>query len=82
MVLEEADSWVSDILPLLRIAAGGDGFRLRADSASKGLWLSRHAFPALISSTTVPNMAAADASRISLVRLGRQVTIGRRLKPE
>ena len=30
-------------------------------------------FPALISSTIVPNMSAADSSRISLVRLGRQV---------
>ena len=73
VVLEEADSWVSDILPLLRIAAGGDGFRLRADSASKGVVAQSPRFPALISSTTVPNMGAADASRISLVRLGRQV---------
>ena len=73
VVLEEADSWVSDILPLLRIAAGGDGFRLRADSASKGVVAQSPRFPALISSTIVPNMGAADASRISLVRLGRQV---------
>ena len=73
VVLEEADSWVANILPLLRIAAGGDGFRLRADSASKGVIAQSPRFPALISSTTVPNLAAADASRISLVRLGRQV---------
>ena len=73
VVLEEADKWVADILPLLRIAAGGDGFRLRADSASRGVVAQSPRFPALISSTTVPDMAAADASRISLVRLGRQV---------
>ena len=73
VVLEEADSWVGDILPLLRIAAGGDGFRLRADSASKGVVAQSPRFPALISSTIVPNMSAADASRISLVRLGREV---------
>ena len=73
VVLEEAGSWVGDILPLLRIAAGGDGFRLRADSASRGVVAQSPRFPALISSTTVPNMTAADASRISLVRLGREV---------
>ena len=74
VVLEEADKWVGDILPLLRIAAGGDGFRLRADSASKGVVAQSPRFPALISSTVVPDMAAADSSRISLVRLGREVT--------
>ena len=73
VVLEEADKWVADILPLLRIAAGGDGFRLRADSASRGVVAQSPRFPALISSTTVPDMAAADASRVSLVRLGREV---------
>ena len=73
VVLEEADSWVADLLPLLRIAAGGDGFRLRADSASRGVVAQSPRFPALISSTTVPDMKAADASRISLVRLGREV---------
>ena len=73
VVLEEADSWVADLLPLLRIAAGGDGFRLRADSASRGVVAQSPRFPALISSTTVPDMQAADASRISLVRLGREV---------
>ena len=73
VVLEEADSWVAEILPLLRIAAGGDGFRLRADSASKGVVAQSPRFPALISSTIVPNMSAADASRISMVRLGREV---------
>lgn len=74
VVLEEADKWVGDLLPLLRIAAGGDGFRLRADSASKGVVAQSPRFTALISSTTVPDMSAADASRISLVRLGREVT--------
>ena len=73
VVLEEAGGWVAQILPLLRIAAGGDGFRLRADSASRGVVAQSPRFPALISSTTVPDMAAADASRISLVRLGREV---------
>ena len=73
VVLEEADKWVESILPLLRIAAGGDGLRMRADSGPKGVVAQSPRFPALISSTTVPDMSAADASRVSPVRLGREV---------
>ena len=73
VVLEEADQWMSNILPLLRIAAGADGVRMRADSGGKGVMAQSPRFPALISSTSVPDMSAADASRISLVRLGREV---------
>ena len=76
LALDEAEpssAWIMNILQLLRIASGGDGQRLRADQGGKGVTSQSPRFSALISTTAVPTMTAADASRISLIRLGRPV---------
>ena len=70
---EPTGRWIQDLLGLLRIASGGDGLRVRADGSSTGVTVQAPRFSALLSATAVPRMGAADASRVSVVRLGGPV---------
>ena len=66
--------WVQDAYGFLRIAAGGDGERLRADNTSSSDVLSQAPrFPALMSAVSVPAWQRADETRWAFVRLGKEV---------
>ena len=74
ITIDEAEPGaMTSLLGLLRIASGGDGLRIRADASPTGVTVQAPRFAALLSATSVPDMNAADASRISLVRLGPPV---------
>ena len=69
---EVADPWVMDLFALLRVAAGGEGLRLRANSTG-GVDAQEPRFAALLSGTSVPALQMADASRLTIVQLGNEV---------
>ena len=76
MVIDEAEAshdWVVDLLKLLRVSAGSEGARVRADGASGGVVKQLPRFSALLSSTSIPEMPRADATRMSVVQLGDEV---------
>ena len=71
LILDEAEPerrWVEGSLSLCRIAAGGDGDRARADYGGQGFTSTRPRFSALMSSTKIPHLQAADNSRFVLIR--------------
>ena len=68
---EPAHQWVMDLLPMLRVASSGAGARVRAD-AHGGVNVSHSRFSAILSSTIAPNMAKADATRITEVGLSTE----------
>ena len=71
---EPSQPWVQDAFALLRIAAGGDGERLRADVTSSSDVLSQAPrFPALMSAVSVPAWQRADETRWTFARLGQEV---------
>ena len=71
---EPSQPWVQDTYALLRIAAGGDGERLRADVTSSTDVLSQAPrFPALMSAVSVPAWQRADETRWTFARLGKEV---------
>ena len=67
------NQWVQDILPLLRVSAGGEGKRVRADGATGGVVSQLPRFPALLSNTAMPELQQADSSRFTVVALGDPV---------
>ena len=69
---EVSDPWVLDLFALLRVAAGGEGLRLRANSAG-GVDIQEPRFSALLSATSVPALPVADASRLTVVGFGDEV---------
>ena len=73
LVLDEAEpdqDWITSTIPLVRIAAGGDGERTRADGGSSGSITSyAPRFSACMSSTKLPRLADADNNRIVLAQL-------------
>ena len=76
IVVDEAEytsPWVVELFKLLRISAGQEGMRVCADNASGGVVMQQPRFAALLSCTGLPEMHRADASRMSVVRLGRAV---------
>ena len=76
MVIDEAEptnEWVVELLKLLRVSAGAEGMRVRADGASGGVVTQLPRFAALLSSTAMPEMHRADATRMSVVKLGEEV---------
>ena len=68
---EPAHQWVMDLLPTLRVASSGAGARVRAD-AHGGVSVSHSRFSAILSSTIAPNLAKADATRITEVGLATE----------
>ena len=78
LVVDEAEpssGWVMKLMTLLRVAAGGEGKRLRSDlGSSSGVTFQNPRFSALLSATSVPVMSAADSTRISLCNLGHAVS--------
>ena len=71
IILEESEpgkNWTEATMTLIRIAAGGDGSRVRAVGMS-GVQIFNPRFSALLSSTTVLNMSDADDSRIAMIEL-------------
>ena len=70
---EPTNNWVLDVIKQLRVASGGEGLRLRADNASSGVVSQDLRYCALLSATKMPALAAADATRLSMVRLGSKV---------
>ena len=70
-ILDEAEPTnrnVEDILSLARLAAGGDGERIRSASGQDILSLNPR-FSLLMSSTKIPQLGRADASRVEIVNL-------------
>ena len=62
-----------DLLGLLRLASGADGLRTRAAASSGGVSIQNPRFSAILSATSAPAMGAADAQRITVLRLGLPV---------
>ena len=70
---EPSHPWVLELLKLLRISAGAEGKRVRADGATGGVVEQSPRFAALLSSTAMPDLQRADASRLASVKLGAEV---------
>ena len=70
---EPTSRWVMDTLSLLRVSAGADGMRVRADQGADGVSRQNARFCALLSSTASPRLGKADSSRLTPVRLGAAV---------
>ena len=74
VILDEAEpdrSWIEDIMDLTRIAAGGDGARIRA-SAAEGVQTFNPRFSAMLCSIKVANMTEADATRFTVISLSHE----------
>ena len=75
ILIDEAEAsapWMMDLFALLRVAAGGEGLRLRANS-SGGVDIQEPRFSALLSATSVPALPVADSSRLTIVGFGDEV---------
>ena len=73
LAIDEAEPslpWIMALFQLLRISSGAEGWRLRADHTSTGVTMQNPRFAALLSSTAVPMLQRADASRLTIVRFG------------
>ena len=70
---EPSANWVEGLLGMLRISAGGEGLRVRADGATGGYLTQEPRFSAILSSTSVPELSRADASRLTMINLGKPV---------
>ena len=70
---EPSSPWVMELLKLLRVSAGAEGLRVRADGNTGGVVTQAPRFSALLSSTAAPQLQRADASRLSVVRFGPPV---------
>ena len=76
IIIDEAEpstEWVLRLLETLRIAAGGIGKRGRADGTADGVSIQTPKFSAMLSSTALPRLGKADASRLAPVTLGDEV---------
>ena len=76
VLIDEAEptaGWITEVLTLLRVSAGGDGMRVRAEQGSDGVVRQNARFAALMSGTSAPRLGQADASRLTAVRLGSAV---------
>ena len=74
VVLDEAEpdrDWVYGVMDLVRIAAGGDGARSRAEG-SHAVTSFNPRFSALLSSVRVVRMTEADESRFTLIGLSSE----------
>ena len=76
VLIDEAEptaGWITEVLALLRVSAGADGMRVRAEQGSDGVVRQNARFAALLSGTSAPRLGQADSSRLTAVRLGRAV---------
>ena len=76
LILDEAEpdrQWIERLMDVIRIAAGGDGERIRADGAGgDSVQTLNPRFSVCMSSTKLANLCAADASRFQLVNLSQE----------
>ena len=70
---EPTNEWVIDVLKQLRISSGAEGVRVRADPSGTGVVVQAPRYSALLASTAMPTLNKADATRLTLVRLGAPV---------
>ena len=70
---EPSNPWVIDLLKLMRVSSGAEGIRIRADGATGGVTIQAPRFTALLSATAVPSLQQADATRLTIVKLGEAV---------
>lgn len=73
---EPEQKWLEAVVTLCRVAAGGDGSRGRADGAGMGYTIVTPRFSAVMSSTKLPTLGAADNNRFSLVRTSAEEPLG------
>lgn len=76
VIIDEAEptkAWVQDVLDLMRISAGGEGMRVRADNTGTGVVIQTPRFCGMLSATKMPLLSGADATRLSQVRFGPPV---------
>ena len=76
LLVDEAEpsrEWVMSLLELLRIASGGAGLQLKADSTTDGVVAYEPRFAAMLTSTAPPDLQEADASRMTSIVLGDPV---------
>ena len=70
---EPTKDWVVALLELLRISAGAEGKRVRADNTTGGVTTQEPRFAALLSNTAQPELQRADETRLTHIRLGKAV---------
>ena len=73
VLLDEAEpdrAWVEGLLDYIRIAAGGDGERIRADGKD-AVQSFQPRFSAMLSSVKMPQLGSADESRFCIIELDR-----------
>ena len=71
VVVDEAEpEALNAILPTLRTASGGVGNRVRASVSGAGFDVQRNRFACLIVATAMPQVGAADSTRLSMVSFG------------
>ena len=83
VIVDEAEPdkpWVLSLLDVVRVSAGGDGLRLRADRRGPGVIAMAPRMSAMFSSTKLPKLDAADMSRFAMIELGRTVDDWPRVK--
>ena len=71
LILDEAEpdrQWIEGLMDLIRVAAGGDGERIRTDVGGNVQRLHPR-FSVCMSSTKIANLRAADASRFQMLNL-------------
>ncbi len=71
LILDEAEpdrQWIEGLMDLIRVAAGGDGERIRTDVGGNVQRLHPR-FSVCMSSTKMTNLRAADASRFQMLSL-------------
>lgn len=75
LIIDEAEAnegWMHELMALIRVAAGGDGIRIRCDG-DRGFSTQAPRFSSLLSATTAANLRQADESRFTSIALGEEV---------
>lgn len=73
VIIEEGEpdkAWIEELVSVVRLAAGGDGERVRA-AADHGVSIDNPRFSVLIASTKLVRLREADASRFVMLELAR-----------
>ena len=79
---EPTSPMVLEMLKLLRVSAGAEGLRIRADSTTGGVVTQAPRFAAMLSSTASPMLQRADATRLTVVRFGPAVDDWRKVSSD
>ena len=75
LIVDEAEpdqTWLAGIVTLARIAAAGDGSRMRADPGGDGVTALSPRFSVCMSSTKLPRLDDADNNRFCMVQLHQE----------